>query len=605
MKISSKNDLLNIIDNLSEENISKNILLRIRDKAKKFILLGGEFLDNKFLNLFNYFEHISIPKDETITKNIKFFTDYYQNATIEEKFIINNFIFGLEILNGNEKEGLKNFIKRTAIFNIESNLSNEFVSFAKKFLLNIKADEKIFINAVKETIKPKYFFGLNTIEKRSVFVNSLTIIWNNKIMMNNKIWLNIFDDLVKLLNECIKREMIEEQMYIHFFTYHIYGNNIQTVDEWRKFNSLVEKPASEFYKKYSKNLNLLKPKKRISAKKKKIGFIIDRLIFNSPYMVMYSLWKNLMSDENFKKNYEIYIYSLNYLDKQCESQNIIFELEKLGLNVYTPQNQFINYGFYYPHLEKALNIRKKIIEDRIDCLITTASGYDINNFIISNRCAPEQIFYSHGNCAFNIDNIDKRISHFPQQCDEFKWHIFNVPIVTKFLTGSKEEKKQGLILKKALLQQFGEDTVILGTIGRLVKIDSVEYIKTLSKIMKQNPNTIYLACGKGNQENVEKLMLKYDIDLKRVVFTGQVNPHIFGWVIDIWPDSFPLGEGQSKDEFIAKKRPAIFHIKRKISKDKKNNISVANNNKEYINIISKLINNRVERENSVLAARRM
>jgi hypothetical protein len=109
--------------------------------------------------------------------------------------------------------------------------------------------------------------------------------------------------------------------------------------------------------------------------------------------------------------------------------------------------------------------------------------------------------------------------------------------------------------------------------------------------MKQNPNTIYLACGDGHKENVEKLMLKYNIDLKRVVFTGQVNPHMYGWVIDVWPDSFPLGNGQSKDEFIAKKRPVIFHSKRNISNDKNSNLFVGNTDNEYIILVNKLVNN--------------
>jgi hypothetical protein len=84
-------------------------------------------------------------------------------------------------------------------------------------------------------------------------------------------------------------------------------------------------------------------------------------------------------------------------------------------------------------------------------------------------------------------------------------------------------------------------------------------------------------------------MLKYDIDLKRVIFTGHVNPHMYGWVIDVWPDSFPLGNGQSKDEFIAKKRPVIFHSKRKIKRTEENKEFVAENNEEYIYIVNSLI----------------
>jgi hypothetical protein len=205
-----------------------------------------------------------------------------------------------------------------------------------------------------------------------------------------------------------------------------------------------------------------------------------------------------------------------------------------------------------------LLLREQIINDEIDYLVG-GFGYDIPNFIFSNRSAPKQLFWSHGNCTSEVENIDIRISHFPQECENHEWKTFTVPMAEEFLVGSDEDKIRGELLKKSLIEGFGEDTVILVTIGRLVKIESEEYIKSISEIMKQNPNTIYLACGNGNQENVEKLMDKYGIDLKRVVFTGQVNPHMYGWVIDVWPDSFPLEQGQSKNEFMAKKGCVIFY----------------------------------------------
>ena len=54
--------------------------------------------------------------------------------------------------------------------------------------------------------------------------------------------------------EAFKKDMIEEQMYIHFFTYHIYGNNIKGIKNWEIFNEKVEKPASKFYSKWKDKL---------------------------------------------------------------------------------------------------------------------------------------------------------------------------------------------------------------------------------------------------------------------------------------------------------------------------------------------------------------
>ena len=585
MQIKNKDDLINFINIIKSKNEINDtaILKNIREKTEELILSKSDVFPNSFLELFKNFQNIKIEPDEKINKYINIFKNYYNKSSLEEKFILNNLLFGLEILNGNAKNGLKKFIKKLFTFDIQKNINNEYIEFDANFLLTLEAEDKLFIQIVQEIINPEYFLKNNKFVRRAYFVNILSILWNNPIMTNNKIWLVIFDDLVNLLKKCRELNLMEEYMYIHFFTYHIYGNNIQTVNEWKKFNQLIETPASEFYQDYAKTDNLPKPKKSISKRKKKLGFIIDRIVFNSPYMVMYSLWENLMKNTEFTKNYEIYIYSLNYVDKQFEDQKLIKELINLRIKVYSPQDKFINYFYYYPHLEKALDIRNKIIEDKIDYLITTASGYDINNFIITNRSAPKQIFWSHGNCAFDIPNIDKRISHFPQKCQEFKWELFSVPTLEKFLIGNEKEKKQGLAIKKDLLKNYGKNTLFLGTIGRLIKLESEEYLKVLSEIMAENPNTVYLACGSGNQEKVKSLMNKVKIDLKRVVFTGQVDTHIFGWIIDIWINTYPLIQGQSQEEYFAKKNGIILESKDILNNKFDNSINM-NTYNSYIKI---------------------
>jgi len=552
MEINDKLSLLKLVNlAIEDKNFAKKEVLEvIREASEEFILKKGEILPDIYLLLFNNFQDIKIAPHNKISQHIKFFKDYYKRASLEERYILNNFIFALEILNGNAKEGLKEFIIRTFSFFINDAYGNEYYKFAIDFIREkLITNDKDLIEIVRFAIKN--FFNYDPFMQKSLFAHFLAILWNNKIMMNNKIWLDVFEDLVSLMNECIQKEMIEEQMYLHFFTYHIYGNNIQTIDEWREFNKLVEKPASRFYKSWGEKHNLPKAKKRISSKKKKIGFLIDRVVMNSPWMVTYSLFKALMENKEFKKNYEIYVYSMNYLDKQQDDENLVNQIKALGIKYYSPEEKFIHLGLYYPHLDKALDIRNKIIEDKIDYLIG-GGGYDIPNFIFSIRSAPKQILWSHGNCTSEIENIDLRISHFPQECKEFDWKIFNVPMAREFLIGSKDEKEKGILIKKELLKEFGEDTVFLGTIGRLIKIESEEYLKAISKIMKENPNTIYLACGDGNIGNIKKLMTKVGIDLNRVIFPGMVNPHIFGWIIDVWINTYPLFQGVSQEEYYEK-----------------------------------------------------
>jgi glycosyltransferase involved in cell wall biosynthesis len=226
-------------------------------------------------------------------------------------------------------------------------------------------------------------------------------------------------------------------------------------------------------------------------------------------------------------------------------------IEKLGIFYINPVKEFVQDGYYNDHYQKALKFRETLVKDKIDILLT-GGVFPIIDFLYLSRVAPLQIYYSHGNCAFDIEGIDKRVSHFAQECQEFEWNILNVPISKEFLVGDPGEKVIGEIIKSDYKKRFGEDLVILGTIGRLIKVNSDEYIETISKIMEENPNTIYLACGIGNESDIQEKLEKYGVDQERFFFLGQVKPHVYGWVIDLYLSPFPLGGGQALDEYRAK-----------------------------------------------------
>jgi hypothetical protein len=569
---------------------------KIRKNIIKF-LEKGKIPDYKYLNYYKQLKNYQFQKNDFLQKNIDTLKNYYPNATEDEKAIINNVIFILEIFNS-QKNALEDYLFRTLHFNWKLLKSAEAFTCAMEFFQKntFALPQNIFIKVLNKILEPIYYFSLNESRRKSILINIL-VIWENKNILVQPFWLNQLLTFKKIIDFAIKRDYIEDAMYSEFFIYHFYGNTAQTIKDWENFNNLIEKPLSKYFKKWGEKNNLPQPK-NYKNKKKKLGFLIDRLVLTSPLMVEYSLWKNLIENEEFKKNYEIYVYSMNYAEKQLENGKWIEKLKQLGINFYSPQYKFIDDKPYYNHLEKAMDLRNKMLEDKIDVLIG-GFGYAISNFLFSTRTAPKQIFWSHGNCTSEIENIDLRISHFSQECKNYEWKIFNIPIAEEFLIGSEKDKIQGQRIKEKLLTKYGKNTVILGTIGRLIKIDSDEYIKTIAKIMEQNPNTIYLACGEGNKESIKEKLKKYKIDEKRFIFTGMIEPHVYGWVIDIWPDTFPLIQGQSKNEFIAKKGCTILYQPAcKINSKNYNyffesiNFSpLANNLNEYINKLNIVIKN--------------
>lgn len=327
-------------------------LTEIRNKTIAY-LQNGELLPLIYMELFENFCDTSIEPDPYITQLIQQYENKFSKSSAKRKLILAPMLFSLAILNGHAKEGLKEFIKQTFAINLHKYANLEYTKIIQHYLMHVHANEELFFETIKEMLDPTFFFAHNLEERKSLLINTLQILWNNPVLFNNKKWLSIFEDGVALLRECRKQNLIEEHMHLHFFLYHIYGNNIQTIDEWRRFNEFIEKPASKFYSEYGKEKNLPKPKVHIAQGKKRIGILIDRIVLNSPYMVLYSLLDNLVADKNFTKEYELFLYSMNYIDKHFDQENLIKDLVSLGIRVYTPFEKFKKDGYYYSHYRKS------------------------------------------------------------------------------------------------------------------------------------------------------------------------------------------------------------------------------------------------------------
>lgn len=91
---------------------------------------------------------------------------------------------------------------------------------------------------------------------------------------------------------------------------------------------------------------------------------------------------------------------------------------------------------------------------------------------------------------------------------------------------------------------------MLGSIGRIMKL-SDEYLEAVVDILKQHPDAVYLACGTGPIDEKRQKVKELGI-ADRFIFAGWVDSHIYGHVIDIYLNTFPLSGGESVAEFMAK-----------------------------------------------------
>lgn len=480
-------------------------------------------------------------------KSVKtYFLNEYQHLLDNqtEKYIYNGLIFLADLFVTGYSSALQAYIERTIVFDTrKADIQNEWVRSFEYFLHETPPPLDTIQRSILTLLDKDVFFALPAPSQRAIFYWWLHVVWTHPLYINHPSWGQYFNSLAILSDGALEKNDMATQMYIHFFAYQILGNLFQSQEEFEQFNQVFNTPQARYFSQLQ--VDAFSP---ASHQKKKIVFVKDRIVENSPYKVECSLFTALMQDENFTQNYELYVLSMGYIDKAHDQPHEIERLKQLGIRVVSPGQEVHRMDEYYDHLTKALLIRAWFLENQIDIMVGCVNGYDIMNFLFATRTAPLQMYWSHGDFHYNVVGIDRRISHFIRP-NPFNYQKFDVTILEAFLKPDEEKHRQEAAM---IRQQWPDDFVILGSIGRLVKMDNDAYMSTLAEIMNQHKNTLYLACGTGNEESIKQKIVKYKIPQERFFFTGFINPHVYGYVIDIYLNTFPETGGESVNEFLSK-----------------------------------------------------
>ena len=460
-----------------------------------------------------------------------------------------------------------------------------------------------YINKFAKVLFTDDFYDLETLEQKERVYKFFYC--NNILYSFAEDFKEMYKIMYPIFLKAIEKELDELVMFIYYPLQYSWNGVSQTQKEHKEFNNEVELKLESFIKnKLIKKYEIKPNTKKIepNQKKIKVAFIQERIINYSIEKVFYSLIKSLK--ENNK--YEFIIYDLNFMELLGSDQIEVEKLKKLGIKYVNLHQEYFNSTYvFYPIVEKCLKIHQRIINDNIDILIGMHTRAEYN-FLFTTRTAPKQIYWSHGNYTYDIENIDLKIMHGStnfekKQMEEYNYIGFNIQIDQECLSLNRNEIE---ILNQRNL--YPKETIILGTIGRLIKIDNIEYLETIIEIMQKNKHSIYLACGSGDKKSIINKIKNIDSRiLDRFYFTGHINTDIYGYIIDIMPDTFPFNQGNSKVEAGIKgcaivvkakqdeKRPIDINLTKNIQKYYPNYEGKhMKTNLLYINFISELIQNK-------------
>lgn len=534
------------LGNISSDHYVEFLAL-VREKIVGFIK-QGKLIDNNYINLFFLFREVNIPSDQE-TQNLihlleKTYLEYREDQ--KEKFIFAHLIFILSFLNGDGQRGLFIFLSEHLYFDgISYDSMNKNGEMLKSFLIS----QRIVFEEVSEILayglEKENFTHRSLHQRHSAMIWMLRFFWHIEGYMNHNGWKAlIYPKLLDLFNFYLSdNNAIETVMHLHFLMSHLYMNSAQTQKEFHQFNDEVEIKGSEYYRQWGECAELKKSKLADHGEKTKIALIKDRIVRNSPSKVEFSLLRQLLSNEEFTKGYTVTIYTLSIVEKSLDDQTLINELRELGIVVKESATETLDYSStYQSHLLRALAVREDMQRDGIDIMIAATNNFPEVSFLFSTLSVPTQIYWSHGNFEYDVLNIDKRITHgtVPEEC--FTFSHFSVQ-----RDYSQYQAYSAILEAETIRAKYGKDTVILGSIGRLVKVDSLEYLESVAKLLKMNPNTLYLACGSGNIESIKDKLETLGIE-DRFLFVGFVEAKIYVNVLDIYLDTFPHHGGESVRE---------------------------------------------------------
>ncbi len=185
---------------------------------------------------------------------------------------------------------------------------------------------------------------------------------------------------------------------------------------------------------------------------------------------------------------------------------------------------------------------------------------DMNNGVptalFSRHLAPVQIFLQAGMPAWPVPHLNGVFNSFGFDPAKAGWGDaamlridapWDLPALTPAVTEAE------IAAERALLPQ---GTRLVGSYGRFSKV-TLPYLQAVERILLRCPDVSFVLGGTGDAAHVKAFMAGSPVGARIALQERWVNGHVWGHILELLLDTWPVTGGVSAREMLAKGRPVV------------------------------------------------
>ncbi|OHC79468.1 MAG: hypothetical protein A3G18_02700 [Rhodospirillales bacterium RIFCSPLOWO2_12_FULL_58_28] len=273
-----------------------------------------------------------------------------------------------------------------------------------------------------------------------------------------------------------------------------------------------------------------------------------RLDWGAPMQIALLMINGLI--RHFPGKFRFYLYS----PYGCPEESLVDYFSKQGVTVrWIDDGDCKKLPGIDPFVSKAVHLRLEFAARQIGIALFFRGDVILESLFSHIRVAPIQIFWAMGYDWPQFGNMDALLSCIPdasfiKQREGRSWHWYRLIFAPLNAADEKDVK--------AMRKEVVGDHFAFGTLCQSFKIDDEEFISALAEILNRAPQSVYIWTGTYKPHGVVRMMKEYGI-LDRCIFIGWANPRVCHGIIDVFLDTFPVGNGLSAGEAMSIGKPIV------------------------------------------------